>query len=136
MTDVFSTTKRSKVMGSVRSTGTTAEIRCKALLRLLGLKFKSQPRGVLGSPDFVLPEYKLVIFVHGCFWHGHPGCKNADLPASNVTYWTRKIGGNRKRDQRVQRSLRKSGWHCVIIWECKLRNSDSIARRLLKFAKL
>jgi DNA mismatch endonuclease (patch repair protein) len=85
-----------------------------------------------GRPDFVLKGFRLAIFVHGCFWHNHNSCKSAALPTSNVEYWVKKIEGNRRRDRRVLDALRKEGWRTAVIWECKLRNLDSVASRLLK----
>jgi DNA mismatch endonuclease, patch repair protein len=119
-------------MRAVHSTGTTAENKCEALLRSLKLRFSQHPANLPGRPDFVLRKFRLALFVHGCFWHSHKGCKNATLPTSNVAYWTQKIGRNRRRDRRVRDALRKAGWRVAVIWECKLRNADSVTRRLLK----
>jgi DNA mismatch endonuclease (patch repair protein) len=87
-------------------------------------------------PDFVLRDCHLALFVHGCFWHSHKGCQNAELPSSNVAYWTKKIDRNRRRDRRVREELRKAGWRTAVLWECKLRDTESVARRLLKLSKL
>ena len=132
MVDTFSKPVRSEIMRAVRSVGTGAEKNCEALLRSLNLRFKRHAKHLPGRPDFVLMTARLALFVHGCFWHSHKGCKNADLPSSNVEYWSRKIERNRKRDRRVRDALRKAGWRTAVIWECKLRDRDSVARRLLK----
>jgi DNA mismatch endonuclease, patch repair protein len=130
--DTFTKAERSRIMRSVHSTGTTAENQCEALLRSLKLKFSKHPPDLAGRPDFLLKGFRLVIFVHGCFWHAHKGCKHARLPTSNVTYWVQKIGRNRRRDRRVRDELRKAGWRTAVIWECRLRNTASVASRLLK----
>ena len=132
MTDTFSKSQRSQIMRSVHSTGTSAEKQCEAVLRLLKIRFKRHPANLPGSPDFVIKTSKLALFIHGCFWHGHQGCKNSTLPSSNIDYWSRKIDRNRKRDRRVRDALRKAGWRTAVIWECKLRDAGSVTRRLLK----
>jgi|HubBroStandDraft_2_1064218.scaffolds.fasta_scaffold59245_2 DNA mismatch endonuclease (patch repair protein) len=133
MPDTFTKSQRSQVMRSVHSTGTGAEQRCEALLRFLRLRFAQHVSTLPGKPDFVLKSSHLVLFVHGCFWHAHKGCKGASLPTSNVEYWTRKIERNRKRDRRVRDALRTLGWRTAVVWECRLlRNPDAVLRRLLK----
>ena len=134
MTDTFTKTKRSDIMRSVHSTGTGAEKKCEAVLRSLGVRPKRHAAGLPGRPDFVLTESRLALFVHGCFWHAHKGCKNSALPSSNVDYWSRKIDRNRKRDRRVRDALRNGGWRTAVIWECKLKNLPLVACRLEKLA--
>lgn len=118
-------------MRAVHSTGTSAENKCETVLRALRLRFQKQAN-LPGRPDFILKASRLALFVHGCFWHSHKGCKNAALPTSNSAYWTQKITTNKRRDRRIREELRKAGWRTAVIWECKLRNPDSVARRLLK----
>ncbi len=132
MADTFSKSVRSEIMRSVHSTGTSAEKKCEVLLHSLKLPFKRHPADLPGRPDFILKAPRLALFIHGCFWHAHKGCKRAVLPTSNVDYWKLKIDRNRKRDRRVREALRKAGWRTAVIWECKLRDADSVARRLLK----
>jgi DNA mismatch endonuclease (patch repair protein) len=132
MTDTFTKAQRSNIMRAVHSTGTVAEQRCEVLLRSLKLRYRPHAADLPGRPDFVLTASRLALFVHGCFWHAHNGCKNAGLPSSNIDYWSRKIDRNRKRDRRVRDALRQSGWRTAVIWECKLRDVESVARRLLK----
>jgi DNA mismatch endonuclease (patch repair protein) len=136
MADTFSKSRRSQIMRSVRSSGTSAEIRCEHLLRISRIRFRKHPMNLPGRPDFVLPGSRVVIFVHGCFWHGHEGCKHSSLPSSNVEYWVEKIGKNQRRDRKVRRSLRKAGWRTAVLWECKLRDAESVTRRLLKLSQL
>jgi DNA mismatch endonuclease, patch repair protein len=132
MTDTFTKTQRSNIMRAVHSTGTSAERKCEVLLRSLKLRYRRHADDLPGRPDFALTAPRVALFVHGCFWHAHRGCKNAALPSSNVDYWSRKIDRNRKRDRRVQDALRKAGWRTAIIWECKLRDVESVASRRLK----
>jgi DNA mismatch endonuclease, patch repair protein len=134
MADTFSKPERSRIMRAVRSTGTSAELRCEAILRALKLDFRQQVAALPGKPDFVLTAPRLALFVHGCFWHGHHGCEKSAIPSSNVKYWTGKIARNRTRDARVRNALRKAGWRTAVIWECKLQDTDSVTRRLLKLA--
>ena len=130
--DTFTKADRSRIMRAVPSIGTTAENKCESLLRTLKLKFSKHSPDLVGRPDFILKGFRLAIFVHGCFWHAHEGCKNSTLPTSNVAYWVQKIDSNRRRDRRVRDKLRNTGWRTVVIWECRLRRPDSVASRLLK----
>jgi DNA mismatch endonuclease, patch repair protein len=133
--DTFSKSKRSRIMRAVHSKGTTPEKKCECLLRSLKLSFRRHATGLPGQPDFVLEASRLALFVHGCFWHAHKGCKNAVLPTSNLEYWSRKIDRNRKRDRRVRDALRRAGWRTAVIWECKLKDAASIASRLGNLAR-
>lgn len=134
MADTFSRMQRSGIMRCVRTSGTSAEQSCEKLLRSLRIPYIKQFRGLPGRPDFLLRECNVALFVHGCFWHLHKGCKNAEMPRTNIDYWERKLGGNRRRDRRVRGELRAMGWRTAVIWECKLSNTASVARRLLKLA--
>jgi DNA mismatch endonuclease (patch repair protein) len=136
MADTFTKARRSEIMRSVRSSGTSAENKCEAVLRSLGLEFSQHACHLAGKPDFLLERFRLAIFVHGCFWHAHKGCKNAGLPTSNATYWAQKIDSNRRRDRRVREDLRKAGWRTAVIWECRLRQAESVASRLLRLASV
>ncbi len=107
-------------MRRVKSANTKPEMRVRRWLHARGFRFRLHRKDLPGKPDIVLPKYRTVIFVHGCFWHGHPGCKAADLPASNREYWEAKIGRNVERDRRTRRLLREQGWRVMVVWECKL----------------
>src|SRR5690242_19621489 len=98
MADNFTKVERSRIMRAVHSKGTSPEQKCERLLRSLALRFTRHVPNLPGRPDFVLSSSRVAIFVHGCFWHAHKGCKNATLPASNVDYWNSKTDRNRKRD--------------------------------------
>ena len=88
-----------------------------------GFRYKVNDRSLPGSPDIVLPKYRSVIFVHGCFWHGHKGCKYYTIPKTNTEFWTAKVARNQARDQEVWRQLEAKGWSVIIVWECELKNA-------------
>lgn len=134
MADMFSKSERSRIMRSVGSKGTSAEKQLEQFLRTSKIRFRRNVETLPGCPDFVLSDSRAVVFVHGCFWHGHKGCKRATPPSSNVAYWKEKIQRNRQRDTRVRRHLRRAGWRTAIFWECRLRNSELVSRRLLRLA--
>lgn len=121
MTDVFSKKKRSDIMRAVKASETKPEILVRKFLFSLGFRYRKNYASLSGKPDIVLPKYKTIIFVHGCFWHGHKGCKAADLPKSNKAYWSCKIGRNVERDQSNIYELRQAGWKVLIIWECQIK---------------
>ena len=110
MTDVFDKKKRSEIMSSVKSKDTKPELIVRNLLHLMGYRFRLHREDLPGSPDIVLPKYKTVIFVHGCFWHGHEGCPRAKLPKTNTEVWRGKIEKNIERDQRNICELKSLGW--------------------------
>lgn len=128
MADVFSPEKRSEVMSKIRGQDTKPELALRSMLHRLGYRFtvkSARNRSLPGRPDLVLPKFQTVIFVHGCFWHGHEGCPHFRLPKSRRKWWTAKIEGNRARDQRNENELRALGWHVVTIWECALKNASA-----------
>jgi len=128
MADVFTPEKRSEVMSRIRGRDTKPELALRSMLHRLGYRFTvNGPKNLSlpGKPDLVLPKYQIVIFVHGCFWHGHPGCPGFRLPKSRRAWWQSKILGNQSRDIRNECALRDLGWHVVTIWECALKNSSA-----------
>lgn len=130
--DKFSKEKRSAIMASIGSSDTAQERYVKRALWAAGFRYARSCHSLPGSPDVVLPSLKAVVFVHGCFWHGHL-CSRGKLPASNHAFWETKIAGNLRRDRRVLGTLRRSGWHCFQIWQCRLRvDTDRVIRRLLE----
>lgn len=130
MVDIYSKSKRSEIMSHVRNRKTSAENKVAHLLKELKVKFRRNVRSLPGEPDFLVTSAKTVVFVHGCFWHNHSNCNRAKLPKSNRSFWKRKIEGNRKRDERIARLLRKEGWHVITVWQCALRNPEHVLRRL------
>ena len=121
MVDKFSKETRSYVMSRIRGKDTKPEIMVRSYLFSRGLRFRKNDKRYPGSPDVVLPKYRTVVFVHGCFWHQHEGCKYATMPKSNVEYWKKKLYGNRERDERNQRELEEMGWKVITVWECELK---------------
>src|SRR5687767_3965340 len=107
MADVFSREKRSEVMSRIRGKNTKPEIFVRKLLHRLGFRFRLHPKDLPGKPDLVLPRHSTVVFVHGCFWHQHLGCKEGRPPNSNQAFWTEKLNKNRERDERVRNELER-----------------------------
>ena len=120
LVDNLSPSQRTRSMRANTSTGTRPERTVRKLLRQAHIRFRSQHKQLPGTPDFVLTENNVALFVHGCFWHSH-GCAPARLPATNKPYWKRKLARNVARDRAVKQTLRKAGWRPVTLWECQLR---------------
>ncbi len=133
MTDRFSVAERSAIMSAVRTRDTAPELRVKRLLRSMRIRYSSTALGLPGKPDILLKETQAVIFVNGCFWHGHRGCRRGALPATNVEFWTRKISANRSRDSRQERALRRMGYRVMHVWECELANEGKLLARIKRF---
>lgn len=119
--DIFSPEKRSQVMSRIRSKDTKPEKIIRSILHKLGFRFRINRKDLPGKPDIVLPKYKTVIFVHGCFWHRHEGCKYAYTPKSNADFWNKKFSLNLQRDKDIQNKLGKRGWKILTIWECEIK---------------
>jgi DNA mismatch endonuclease (patch repair protein) len=122
--DVVSPATRSRMMAGIRGKDTKPEILVRKMLHAAGYRFRLHRRDLPGSPDIVLPKYRLAIFVHGCFWHQHEGCKFATVPATRAEFWEKKLASNRGRDQRDIGKLLSDGWRVMVIWECMLRDKD------------
>jgi DNA mismatch endonuclease (patch repair protein) len=124
--DVFTPEKRSQVMSRIRGRDTKPELALRSMLHRLGYRFTvngPKNKSLPGKPDLVLPKYRTVIFVHGCFWHGHENCPACRLPKTRIDFWTAKIEGNQQRDLRNENALLAMGWHVVTIWECALKTA-------------
>jgi DNA mismatch endonuclease, patch repair protein len=128
--DTFSPQKRSAIMRRVRSVNTRPEMKVRSLLHRLGFRFRLHRKELPGNPDIVLPKYRAVIFVHGCFWHRHPGCPQASTPATRREYWLPKFRRTVERDRTNQDELRELGWNVLIIWECEIRKPEELACRI------
>ena len=118
-------------MSHIRSSNTKPEVTLRHALWGEGFRYKVNDRRLPGSPDIVLPKHKTVIFIHGCFWHGHNGCKNYTVPKTNTDFWVAKVARNQERDQEVWRQLEAKGWSVIIVWECELKKNrleETIAR--------
>ena len=122
MTDVHSPETRSKNMRAIRSANTKPELIVRKSLHAAGFRYRLGGAGLPGRPDLVLPKYRTVIFVHGCFWHGHE-CKFSKIPQTRTEFWTQKIQTNKERDARSTLKLLELGWTVVVIWECFTRSA-------------
>ena len=124
--------ERSVRMSHIHSVSTKPELRLRHALWRLGFRYRVNDKRLPGSPDIVLPKYHTVIFVHGCFWHGHKGCKNYTVPKTNTDFWTAKVARNQERDQETWRQLEAKGWSVIIVWECELKKAvlDETIRRV------
>lgn len=130
MTDRISEEHRSWNMSQIRSKDTGPELTVRKLLHGMGYRFRLHRKDLPGKPDIVLPKYRTVIFVHGCFWHRHEGCKYAYYPKSNVDFWKAKFKINVERDKYVRRKLEEEGWKVIIVWECETKNDAILTKRL------
>lgn len=118
-------------LAAVRQRDTGPELRVRALLRVLGLRYRIRNRDLPGSPDIANRRHRWAIFVHGCFWHGHRGCRRATVPKRNAAFWTAKLDANRARDERALRALRRSRFKVVVVWACELdRHPSRVVARL------
>lgn len=122
--DNLSPEQRSKGMRAVKASNTKPELLVRQALHRKGFRFRLHCKDLPGKPDIVLPKYKTCIFVHGCFWHQHPGCSRATRPTTNKDFWNAKLEGNVDRDQRTLEMLRGLGWRICIIWECETKNPE------------
>jgi len=121
MTDIFSKQKRSEIMSKISGKETKPEILVRKYLFANGFRYRKNVKDLPGKPDIVLPKYKTVIFIHGCFWHGH-NCKAGKLPKTRKEFWKEKINRNIQRDKNNKIELQKQGWKVITIWQCKLKN--------------
>ncbi len=133
--DTLTPEKRSWNMSRIRSKDTQPEIIVRRLLHSMGYRFRLHRKDLPGKPDIVLPKYKTVIFVHGCFWHRHPGCKYAYTPKSRIGFWQKKFAENVSRDKKKKTDLKKAGWKVLIIWECEILKKDKLEVKIQKALK-
>lgn len=133
MTDTMSPEERSRRMALVHSVDTKPEMALRRLVHGMGYRYRLHCRDLAGKPDLVFRSRRAVIFVHGCFWHRHEGCSLARLPKSRVDFWTAKLEGNRERDARKVAELENAGWRVFVVWECELKNLETLAQRLRRF---
>lgn len=121
MADVLTPAQRSYNMSRIRSKDTKPEETVRKYLFSKGLRYRKNDKRYPGHPDIVLPKYKTIVFVHGCFWHLHESCRYARLPKSNMEFWEEKLVKNRNRDIREQEELKEMGWQVIVVWECELK---------------
>jgi DNA mismatch endonuclease (patch repair protein) len=128
--DIIDSEARSRLMGRIRGKDTKPEMVVRRIAHRLGFRFRLHRRDLPGSPDLVFPARRKVVFVHGCYWHRHSGCRLAYEPKSNVEFWTEKFVANVARDQKVLEELHDQGWDTMVIWECEAKDSELVASRL------
>jgi DNA mismatch endonuclease (patch repair protein) len=128
MTDHVTRARRSAMMAAVRGKNTTPELLVRSAAHRLGLRFRLHSARLPGQPDLVFPKWRTVIFVNGCFWHRHPGCKRTTMPKSNATFWRRKFRENTRRDTVNYERLAALGWRVVIMWQCELGRPGTLDR--------
>jgi len=124
---------RSWNMSRIRSRDTSPERVVRSLLHRLGYRFRLHRRDLPGSPDIVLPRHRAVVFVHGCFWHRHRGCRFAYTPKTRQQFWMQKFRENQARDERARRKLRRMGWRVLVVWECQTARPDRLGSRLQRW---
>lgn len=132
MTDVVGKLKRSQMMSGIKGKNTKPEMQVRRFLHSCGFRYRLHRKDLPGAPDIVLVRDRVAIFVHGCFWHRHPGCKYASTPTTRREFWLAKLDGNRLRDDGNQASLLAMEWRVAVIWECALRHSPQVALEGLK----
>jgi DNA mismatch endonuclease, patch repair protein len=132
MVDVVDKETRSRMMANIRGKNTSPEFAVRRFLHAQGLRYRLHVKHLPGKPDLVFPRYGVALFVHGCFWHRHDGCRFATTPASNTVFWEKKFDANKKRDETVVRTLTKAGWRVLVIWECEIneKNLVSLCRKI------
>ena len=121
MSDVHSPETRSYNMSMIRAKDTKPEEKLRKALFSKGFRYRKNDRRLPGTPDIVLPKYKTVVFVNGCFWHAHEGCKYFVMPKTRVDFWNKKIYGNVERDKKQYSELKSMGWNVIVVWECELK---------------
>ncbi|WP_309761248.1 very short patch repair endonuclease [Agrobacterium pusense] len=136
MTDNLTPTNRSLMMAKVRDRNTQPEIKVRRIAHALGLRFRLHRKELAGSPDLVFPKYRVAIFVHGCFWHQHPGCSRATMPKSRTDFWSQKLARNVERDRRAISDLESRGWQVEVIWECETKKSNLLEERIRRIFSL
>lgn len=132
MVDHVSRAKRSEIMKRIRGKNTAPELSVRKLVYSLGYRYRLHVKALPGKPDIVFLGRKKVIFVHGCFWHGH-NCKKGKPPKSHLNYWLPKLKENRHRDARNQKLLASSGWKFLVIWQCQIRNPTTLKKKIVAF---
>jgi len=134
MTDTRSPEQRSRIMKAVGTKHTGPELIVRKMLHGLGCRYALHCRDLPGSPDIVMPSRRKIVFVHGCFWHGHK-CRYGRPPKSRTDYWLSKVETNAKRDRRNQVALRRGGWSVLVVWQCQTRDAQRLRDKLLSFAQ-
>lgn len=133
MSDMLTSERRSWNMSRIRGRNTKPEIRVRSLLHRAGFRFRLHKKELPGRPDIVLTKYQTTIFVHGCFWHRHSGCKNATTPSTRAEFWKNKFSDNVRRDARTRTELEAAGWTVLTVWECELKaDAERVVRTITR----
>jgi len=119
-------------MSRIQGKDTGPERIVRSLLHRMGYRFRLHGMGLPGRPDIVLRRYCTVVFVHGCFWHRHRGCRNCTIPTNNRAFWVKKLDGNAARDRRNALALRRAGWRVIVVWECETEKEERLRARIMK----
>ena len=130
MVDIVSKKQRSENMSRIRSRDTGPELAVRRVAHRMGFRFRLYRKDLPGTPDLTFPKHRLAVFVHGCFWHRHSGCRFAYSPKSRVEFWTKKFKQNVTRDRRNRTALQNLGWRVAVIWECETREANVVEDRL------
>jgi DNA mismatch endonuclease, patch repair protein len=130
--DKFDKSKRSWIMSRIKNKRTKPEIIIRSIIFNLGYRYRVNRRDLPGIPDIVFSKMRKVIFIHGCFWHGHENCSRSKRPTTNQEFWNRKIDNNITRDKRNHHLLKKDGWDALVIWQCQIRNNN-ISTKIAEF---
>lgn len=133
MSDIYDSQQRSALMSAIRTQNTKPEMIVRSILHRIGYRFRLHRKDLPGRPDIVLPKYRTVIFVNGCFWHQHKGCKKARRPKSNREFWDAKLDANIRRDMRNQSDLEELGWRVLVVWECETVHTQTLFDKLFNW---
>lgn len=133
--DRFSKQERSRIMARVKGRDTAPERIVRSVIHRLGFRFRLHVRNIHGTPDIVLPRHRKVIFVHGCFWHGHKRCPRSKRPTTRLQFWNSKLDRNIERDERIRKILRRTGWKVLTVWECETRKPEKLLKKLEGFLR-
>lgn len=131
--DTLTPRERSERMSRIRGKDSSPEMQLRRLLHGMGFRYRLHVKGLPGKPDLVFPSRRAVIFMHGCYWHRHNGCKLARLPKSNLNFWKGKLEENKRRDAVNRKRLKALGWRVLVVWECELHDTDRVSRATRKF---
>lgn len=131
--DVFSREKRSQIMSRISGKNTKPELIVRSMLHSMGYRFRLHRSDLPGKPDITLPKHKKIIYVHGCFWHGHKDCKRAKQPTTNKYFWQEKLAKNIERDILNMADIKKLGWDVLIVWTCEVKDMNQLKNKLRTF---
>jgi DNA mismatch endonuclease (patch repair protein) len=133
--DIVTPEQRSRIMRAVRQKDTKPELTVRRLLHAMGYRYRLHAAELPGKPDIVFRKHRTAIFVHGCFWHRHKGCKVATTPKSNTSYWVEKFNRNVARDAMTTQNLKAAGWRVIVAWECELGSTNKVAAKAYEIAR-